>query len=142
MIYDLHFEMLIRSPEEMFALGKEMAQKHTKILLHGELWAGKTTFAKGFAEWLGIDPMIVQSPTYTYLHEYENKLLHIDMYRLELEEEIVQKGILEIIERSSHIIIEWPKFESLYTNSERQTLTIDKISPELRDIKNEKIGTA
>jgi tRNA threonylcarbamoyladenosine biosynthesis protein TsaE len=59
---------------------------------------------------LGIDENIVQSPTYTYLNSYNNKLLHIDMYRLENENEVWEKGINDQISQFDYITIERPKF--------------------------------
>lgn len=86
--------MKINSPEEMLALWEQLAKDHKILLLQGDLGAGKTLLTKWFAKWLGIDDHLVQSPTYAYLNVYENKLLHIDMYRLESYEDLVQKWIL------------------------------------------------
>lgn len=43
---------------------------------------GKTTFTKGVATFLGIPQEEIQSPTYTYIAVYQEKLLHIDMWRI------------------------------------------------------------
>jgi tRNA threonylcarbamoyladenosine biosynthesis protein TsaE len=80
------------------------------LLLSGDLGAGKTTFVKGLAAGLGIDPDEVSSPTFTLLHEYRGgrlTLYHADLYRLDktatddlgLEETGVRDGVLAI---------EWP----------------------------------
>ncbi|MDR2416196.1 MAG: tRNA (adenosine(37)-N6)-threonylcarbamoyltransferase complex ATPase subunit type 1 TsaE [Candidatus Peribacteria bacterium] len=98
------------SPDEMIQLGKELAPISPIILLEGELGTGKTTFAKGFAEALGINPEIVQSPTYTYINIYDEKLLHLDMYRLESFQQMVEKGILDQMQQFSYLLIEWPKW--------------------------------
>ncbi|MDR3168648.1 MAG: tRNA (adenosine(37)-N6)-threonylcarbamoyltransferase complex ATPase subunit type 1 TsaE [Candidatus Peribacteria bacterium] len=101
--------MHISSPEAMHQFGKELAHQHQILLLSGNLGAGKTTLAKGFAEGLGINPAQVQSPTYTYLNIYDDKLLHLDMYRLESFEQMVEKGILDQIYTYDYLLIERPK---------------------------------
>ena len=94
----------------MFAFGESLAKKPAIFFIQWELWAGKTTLAKWFAQWLGIDPTIVTSPTYTYVQEYNNKLLHIDMYNVDTFDELVEKGIVSLIHDYDYVIIEWPKF--------------------------------
>lgn len=124
--------MLIHSPQEMFDLGKEYAHTHKKIALHGELWAGKTLFTKGFASGLGIDEKTIQSPTYTYINVYAEKLLHIDMYRLESAQDLIQKWIFDQIQNFDHIIIERPKFSELPMYQDFLHIEIQKISEEKR----------
>ncbi len=126
--------MIIKSVQEMIDLWKEYSKKNKKILLYGDLWAGKTHFIKWFASWLGIEPDLVQSPTYTYLNIYENKILHIDMYRLESFESLIEKWILEMISDFDYVCIEWPKFEENYIDKTWQKIKIDKIDPQTREI--------
>ena len=101
---------LIHTPEEMHQLGKELIQKYQIFLLEGDLWAGKTTFTKGLAEWLWISPQKVQSPTYTYVNIYDGKLAHFDLYRLEHFDDLVEKGLLTELEENEYIVIERPKW--------------------------------
>ena len=78
------------------------------LLLEGDLAAGKTTFTKGIGQALGITRTI-NSPTFTIMKRYmvdENKLYHVDLYRLDdvnedfdLEDYINSDGIS---------VIEWP----------------------------------
>lgn len=58
------------------------------IALVGTLGMGKTCFAKGFLEALGIDPDTVSSPTFAIIHEYDTEppVLHLDLYRLEIDD--------------------------------------------------------
>ncbi|HOG15348.1 MAG TPA: tRNA (adenosine(37)-N6)-threonylcarbamoyltransferase complex ATPase subunit type 1 TsaE [Candidatus Absconditabacterales bacterium] len=119
-------ELIINTPKEMFELGEKMAKDHKIILLKGDLGAGKTLFTKGFAKGLEIDENSVQSPTYTYLNSYDNKLLHIDMYRLEDENEVWEKGINDQISQYDYITIERPKFIELLDIYEYTVVNIEK----------------
>ena len=90
---------------------------------------------KGFAEQLGINPSLVQSPTYAYINIYQNQLLHIDMYRLATLEEAMQKGILSQIAEFDYIVIERPKRIDQLDLAEYLELEIEKISASERLVK-------
>lgn len=92
----------------------------TVIGLYGELGAGKTTFMKAVALYFGIKETI-QSPTFVIMRNYSvagnqqlvlrfNKLIHIDAYRIEREEEMINLRWKEIITNPENIIfVEWPE---------------------------------
>ncbi len=82
----------------------------------------------------------MQSPTYTYIHIYEEKLLHIDMRRIETQQQLFDLGIYNLIDQYESIIIEWPKREKNYIDMSWQALyvkhtnkgrivTLENISP-------------
>ena len=127
-------EKTIHSPEEMHQLWIEFSKSEKILFLVGNLWSGKTTFTKWFAEWLWIDPKKVQSPTYTYVNVYDEKLLHIDMYRLETFEDLIEKGIMDLINEYEYILIEWPKWTEKLNLGWTKTLTITKTGDEEREI--------
>ena len=85
------------SPEETFALGKMLggqSRAGTVFTLTGDLGAGKTVFAQGFAAGLGIGEP-VNSPTFTILQVYEGGRLpfyHFDVYRIADVEEMDEIG--------------------------------------------------
>ena len=126
--------MLINSPEQMYEFWKSLALKNNVLLLKWELWAGKTTLIKWFAEWLWIDPEKVQSPTYAYVNIYDDKLLHIDMYRLTTFDELIEKGILNQISDFDNVVIEWPKWEDKLDLETPLVVRIDKVSASERDV--------
>ena len=80
-----------------------------KICLVGPLGSGKTTFVRGFVETFGISAKDVQSPTFTLIREYgeKKKIYHVDLYRLEKEEEVFEAGIFELISSEELVLIEW-----------------------------------
>jgi len=77
------------------------------ICLDGELGSGKTVFAKGIAQALGISETIT-SPTYTIIKEYNSGELpfyHMDVYRLDGNTDGV--GIEEYFNKGGIVVIEW-----------------------------------
>ena len=82
------------------------------ISLVGDLGAGKTTFAKGFAEGFGIAETVT-SPTFTIMNEYQGDkmpLYHFDMYRLSSEEEAINSGFEEYFDLKKLkgvVLVEW-----------------------------------
>lgn len=108
------------------------------LLLSGDLGAGKTTFVKGLAAGLGIDPDEVSSPTFTLLHEYRGgrlTLYHADLYRLDktatddlgLEETGVRDGVLAIEwpDRLSHDISDAKLIRLEIVNDASRRITIE-----------------
>ena len=92
------------------------------VVLRGDLGAGKTTLVKGIAQSIGADPDVVTSPTFTLVHEYRGtslKLYHLDLYRLERDEELRQLGLEEMEqEPDALMLVEWgEKFPSLMSRA-------------------------
>ena len=80
------------------------------VLLKGELGTGKTTFVRGVAKGLGIDPSMVRSPTFTLMNVYpgEITLYHADLYRLDDPSQIFYVGLEEVLEEGDGILaVEW-----------------------------------
>ncbi len=103
--------------DDTYELAEKIAdtlEGNEKIILEGDLGAGKTTFTKGLAKALGIEDEIT-SPTFTIMNIYEGgkfKLNHLDMYRIENEEDTYELGIEEALEDGVSVI-EWNKLECL-----------------------------
>ncbi len=122
------------SAHETKEISKELARTLEGgdiIILKGELGAGKTAFTKGIAEGLGIEKEVM-SPTFTLMsvypvnHETIKELVHVDTYRLETYEDLVEIGIEEYLGRSDTLtIIEWPeKVEKLLENRKLTVVTL------------------
>lgn len=96
-------------------INKLNSNKAIVLALLGDLGAGKTTITKEIAKILGIKENI-SSPTFVIMKKYNTKnnkfkkLIHIDAYRLEKEDEITNIGWDSIIkDKDNLIIIEWPE---------------------------------
>lgn len=79
------------------------------IVLAGEMGAGKTAFAQGFARGLGIDEPVT-SPTFTIVREYAGGRLalhHLDMYRLDQLREVLELGVAEMLDEDAVMLVEW-----------------------------------
>ncbi len=113
--------MITKNQKETINLGKKIAttfQGGDVILLEGDLGAGKTTLTKGIAEYFGVKKNIT-SPTFSLMNVYEVKslkvskvksLVHIDTYRLENEEKLIEIGAEDYIGAPDTVcIIEWPE---------------------------------
>jgi tRNA threonylcarbamoyladenosine biosynthesis protein TsaE len=107
-----------RTAEETEAVGAALARAMPQqsrdaliIYLLGELGAGKTTFARGFLQRLGVAPPI-KSPTYTLLEQHELTgliALHLDLYRLSDAGELDALGLRELAAPGHLWLIEWPQ---------------------------------
>ncbi len=98
------------SAEETRLLGKMLGESLKAgdiIALTGGLGAGKTVFAKGIAEGLGVMGEVV-SPTFTLQRTYPGTrtLHHFDLYRIEDEDELRNIGFYDTLGEGV-CVIEW-----------------------------------
>lgn len=78
------------------------------IVLSGDLGAGKTTFVQGAATALGVRAHVT-SPSFVLVREYAGRVrvIHIDVYRLNSLQELVDLGYEEIFAPDAVTFVEW-----------------------------------
>ncbi len=102
------------TPGETFACGEQFGRSAAPgdiYTLEGDLGAGKTVFAQGFAAGLGITEP-VNSPTFTILQMYEGgrlPLYHFDVYRIADPSEMDEIGYEDCFFGKGVCLVEWPE---------------------------------
>lgn len=135
--------MISTSERQTKEIAAQLVKKYKNLLenkclifaLEGDLGAGKTIFAKGVAEALGIKKVIC-SPSFIIQREFpfnfENingNFVHIDLWRMESEEEVEKLKVEELIKPGNVILVEWAEkmvrmLEKLKNNQQIVLLSI------------------
>ena len=105
------YEFISHSENDTIEFAKDFAEKlnkHSIIVLSGDLGSGKTKFTEGILKYFGLDDEI-SSPTFTIVNEYDAKdvkIFHFDLYRLEDIDEFYAIGGEEYLQNGI-CIFEW-----------------------------------
>ena len=135
------------SPAETEALGESWGRTAAKglvIALSGDLGAGKTQLVKGLARGLGITAR-VHSPSFTLVNVYTGgrlTLFHLDLYRLETEQQILSVGLEDYLRPDGVAVIEWAERMSKddFRMANLRRVTIEILNPTERRISYEDFG--
>lgn len=109
-------EYISHNAEETEAIAVDFAKNLSGgavLALAGNLGAGKTVFVKGLAKALKIKDR-VNSPTFVLLKVYNTqdtkikRLVHVDCYRLEGQEDLQDIGLTDYLNDPDNlVVIEW-----------------------------------
>jgi tRNA threonylcarbamoyladenosine biosynthesis protein TsaE len=104
-------ELATTSAEETRAVGRAVGPllgSGDVVSLTGDLGAGKTTFVQGAAAALEVQAPVL-SPTFTLIREYQGafRVYHIDVYRLDRLQDVIDLGLDEILDRGGIVFVEW-----------------------------------
>ena len=106
---------LIPNLEAMQKIGRGLAARLDAgdiLCLHGALGAGKSALSRAIISGLCRDIDDIPSPTFTLVQPYLAKagfeVWHLDLYRLEREQEVLALGIEEAFFEAC-CLIEWPE---------------------------------
>ncbi len=105
------FVVSSRSADETRILGASLAPALLPgdvVSLSGDLGAGKTVFVQGLARALGVESRVT-SPTFTLVHEYRGRypIVHLDVYRLDTFQEVLDLGFDEFLNLDAIVLVEW-----------------------------------
>jgi tRNA threonylcarbamoyladenosine biosynthesis protein TsaE len=130
-------EICSRSAAETLALGVRLARLlgcGDVVVLSGDLGAGKTVLAKGIAAGLGVTEPVV-SPTFTIVREYEGDvpLQHLDVYRLDHFQEVIDLGLDELLDGHAVTVVEWGEAVSALLPQDRLEVVLMVPPPEEAD---------
>jgi len=105
-------ERILKSENDTIQFAKELALKLKKgdvLALYGKLGAGKTFFTQQLCKLMGVSEN-VSSPSYVLMNEYVGNYVirHLDLYRLDSAEEVLELGLHDLYE-DTITIIEWPE---------------------------------
>ncbi len=106
-------QIILQSEKEMTSFASKVAtqaQLGECYYLVGDLGAGKTCFARGFIQSLGIIEDVT-SPTYSLINSYSavlGDIHHLDLYRLADDIDYCQSGLDDTDTDNSIWLIEWP----------------------------------
>jgi tRNA threonylcarbamoyladenosine biosynthesis protein TsaE len=136
MIIEIETETADRTREVGRALATLLQPRDT-VVLTGDLGAGKTTLVQGIGRGLGVEDHVA-SPTFTLVREYAGRLdvAHVDVYRLERVQDVVDLALDELGGPERVLLIEWGDAvaDLLPEDRLRVQLTTDRADAETRRI--------
>ena len=127
-----------QSAEETFTAGARLARTLRPgdvIALTGDLGAGKTCFVQGLARGLGARTWAT-SPTFVLVNEYRGDvpIHHVDAYRVAGPAEMIEVGLLELIDGDGVTVIEWADKVAALLPDRAIHVSIDGVGDEPRTI--------
>ena len=125
-------KLISHSPEQTQNLGKELgkfARKGDIFLLSGDLGTGKTCLTQGIAWGLGVKEYAF-SPSFVLIREYHGRLplYHVDFYRLNSIEEIVDLALEEYLYGNGICVIEWAEKGMTVLPSDNMYIALEYVS--------------
>ena len=114
----------------------ELTKDCNLFLFEGDLGSGKTTLIKNTLKKIGITEN-VKSPTFSIINKYAEKnivVFHIDLYRIENEEELNSIGIFEYIESDKLCFVEWPQVLTKHINEKAIRVKINILDEFNREV--------
>lgn len=133
-----------QSPADTERLGEALAAllpPGAVVALIGDLASGKTCLVRGAARRFGVE-RDVHSPTFTLVNQYGPgpAMVHLDLYRLENVEEVLDLGYEELFSESAPCFIEWAERAAGLMPSTRIAVNLEVVGDNTRRISIENGG--
>ncbi len=150
-IIDLNKKVYVStSPLQTKKIAQEVLKKNSSdldkplvFIIEGELGSGKTVFAQGLGEGLGIGNVI--SPSYVIYYEYDiknshfKKFVHFDLYNIQEAEELKHLGIENYLKRENILVFEWGEKAGEIYEGLRRRAKIVRVRLEYLDEKSRRV---
>ncbi len=134
-----YLEVTSNSPQETQRYGQrlgELAEPGDIYLLVGNLGSGKTCLTQGIALGLDIQDYIL-SPTFVLIRELQGRLplYHIDLYRMESMEEVMELGLENYLNGQGVSVVEWAEKGLSIFPEENLLIEIDYLDDTARKLR-------
>lgn len=114
----------------------ELIGQRKVVAFHGQMGAGKTTFIHALCRAKKVSST-VSSPTFSIINEYNypgGALYHIDLYRLEREEDAFRAGVEDCLYSGSICLVEWPEKAPALFPADTVHIYVEAVDQETREI--------
>jgi tRNA threonylcarbamoyladenosine biosynthesis protein TsaE len=112
---------------------------HQRVFaFHGHMGAGKTTFIRALCMVKEVSSPIT-SPSFAIINEYigpEGKIFHIDLFRINDQEEAIRAGVEECLCSGEICLVEWPEKTPGILPSETVDIYITVVNQKTRKIQS------
>ncbi len=140
-------ELVTHSAQETFDIGTRLGAllaPGDTVCLEGDLGSGKTCLTQGIGHGMGVNDVIT-SPTFVLINEYTPsqrgaRLYHVDLYRIEHEDDLVTLGLEDYIYGNGITVIEWAERARDYMPRARLWVTLTYLDPHSRRLRFEATG--
>ena len=140
-------ELVTHSAQETFQVGMQLGallQPGDTVCLQGDLGSGKTCLTQGIGRGMGVSEFIT-SPTFVLINEYTParpgaRLYHVDLYRIEQEDDLVTLGLEDYVYGNGITVIEWAERAPDYMPRERLWVTLTYLDANSRRLRFDAVG--
>ena len=109
---------------------KQLSAEYSHFCLDAPMGAGKTTLVNEVCKIFGVSEH-TSSPTYSIVNEYKTEsgdsIFHFDLYRLKDEMELLDIGVIEILDSKDICFFEWPEKIHSYLDEKCVNLSIEVV---------------